>query len=340
MNDFENIITAQKIGKNVPVAAPKVSVVIPAYNIAAYITETLDSILAQTYRDYEIILVNDGSTDTAELESALAPYFDEIVYATQKNAGASQARNSAINLARGELLAFLDGDDVWLPDFLQSQIEFLEKNNLEMIYCDALIFGDTIFDNQTFMQTAPSCGAVSTLSLINAECNVITSGTILKRDLLENFGFFDVAIRRGQDFDLWFRLAKNRVRIGYQPAVLLKYRVRPNNLTGTNVNRAERAVAVMKSVGEKYDLSESEMAAWEKQMFICTADLELEKGKSCLAREDFAGAKAHLAAANKFHRKPKLFLLNWLLRFSPRLTVRLFKKIRPSEFSFISTNKS
>ena len=328
-----------KIGKRVSAVAPTVSVIVPAYNIAAYISETLDSVLAQTYQDYEIILVNDGSTDTPELEIALAPYFDDIIYSRQENAGAAQARNSAINLARGHLLAFLDGDDVWLPDFLASQTNFLETNDYEMVYCDALIFGESLYENRTFMRTSPSNGEVTTLSLLTTECNVITSGTVLKKNLLEKFGAFDVELRRAQDFDLWFRLAKNNVRIGYQTEVLLKYRVRPGNLTGTNVDRAERNISVMNRLREKYELNERETKAWEKQFALFEAELELEKGKSCLASGDYAEARTHLTEANKFYRKPKLSLINCLLRLSPDLTARLFKKIRPSEFSFISPDK-
>ena len=79
---------------------------------------------------------------TTELENALAPFFDKIIYGKQENAGASVARNSAILLARGEILAFLDGDDIWLPRFLESQVGFLEKEQFEMVYCDAEIFGE------------------------------------------------------------------------------------------------------------------------------------------------------------------------------------------------------
>ena len=328
-----------KFGKRVFADAPQVSVVIPAYNIAPYIGETLDSVFAQTYKNYEIILVNDGSTDTPELNAALAPYLDRIIYAEQENAGASQARNAAINLARGELLAFLDGDDVWLPNFLESQTAFLEKNDYEMVYCDALIFGDALFENQTFMQTSPSNGAVTTVSLINTDCNVITSGTVLKKNLLEKFGLFDVEMRRAQDFDLWFRLAKNNVRIGYRRELLLKYRVRPGNLTGTSIDRAARNISVMNSIRKKYELDEREIEAWEKQFAVFEAELELEKGKLCLVEGDYVNAQTHLLRANEFYRKPKLSLINWLLRVSPRLTARLFKAARPSEFSFISPNK-
>ena len=337
-NAFENKTVVVTTGENVR-AAPKVSVVIPAYNISAYVAETLDSVFAQTYESYEVILVNDGSTDTVRLKSALAPYLDRIVYAEQTNAGAAQARNAAISLARGELLAFLDGDDVWLPDFLESQTNFLEKNDYEMVYCDALLFGDTLSDTENFSKNSPSSGAVTAVSLIEAECNVITSGTVLKLDLIEKFGSFDVAMRRGQDFEMWFRLAKNQVRIAYQRKVLLKYRVRAGSLTGTNVDRAERNITVMNRIREKYDLRENEKAAWEKRMAIYEAEQDLETGKACLANGDFAGAQTHLAAANKIYRQPKLALLNWLLRLSPGLTGRLFKTLRPSEFSRIAPNK-
>jgi len=343
ISDCPNILarlTEERIGDKVVTNAPKVSVIIPAYNISAYIAETLDSVFAQTFTDYEVIVVNDGSTDSERLKAALAPFLKRIVYAEQANLGASQARNAAICLSRGELLAFLDGDDVWLPEFLASQINFLEKNNLEMVYCNALLFGEQFFAGKTFMQDAPSRGAVTTTSLISTECNVITSGTIIKRDLVVKYDMFDTDLPRTQDFDLWFRLAKYGARISYQPEVLLKYRVRPHSLSGTNVDRSERSIWSMEIINEKYDLNPAERKAWEKQIARCRAEFELEQGKLCLVRGDFTKAKAHLTEANKFYRKPKLSVINFLMRFSPRLTARLFKEMRPSEFSFISPNNA
>ena len=93
---------------------PFFSVIVPLYNKEKYIESTLNSILAQAFTDFEVIIVNDGSTDTKELETALKPYLDRIVYGEQENLGASQARNTAICLSKGEYLAFLDGDDIWL----------------------------------------------------------------------------------------------------------------------------------------------------------------------------------------------------------------------------------
>src|SRR5687768_16945399 len=94
-------------------SAPAVSVIIPAYNTAKYIGATIASIVAQTYTNYEIIVVNDGSPDTPAIEAALAPFRDRIIYLVQENRGIAVARNRAIRIARGRYVALLDSDDAW-----------------------------------------------------------------------------------------------------------------------------------------------------------------------------------------------------------------------------------
>ncbi|HYP49897.1 MAG TPA: glycosyltransferase family A protein, partial [Pyrinomonadaceae bacterium] len=158
------------------------SVIIPAYKIADYIGEALQSVCAQTFTDFEIVVVNDGSPDTADCELAIEPFRDRIVYIKQENKGAAAARNAAIRAASGEILAFLDGDDLWHPEFLQSQIEFLEKNNFDLVYADAEFFGEDVAAGNTYMQFSKSSGAVTTESLLCRDCNVITSGTIARRE--------------------------------------------------------------------------------------------------------------------------------------------------------------
>lgn len=88
-------------------------------------------------------------------------------------------------------------------------------------------------------------------------------------------------------------------------------------------------------IKKKYDFTAREMEIWQKQMVQCEAELELEKGKFCLANGEFSEAQTHIATANKYFRKPKLSLINWLIRLSPNLALRIFKKSRPAEFSFI-----
>ena len=104
-------------------AQPLVTVVVPAYNSSAFLRQAVDSALGQTYPFVEVIVVDDGSTDgTTEV---VAGYGSKIVFIHQRNAGVAAARNTALRVARGELVAYLDADDVWDPDKVRRQVEFL-----------------------------------------------------------------------------------------------------------------------------------------------------------------------------------------------------------------------
>ena len=107
------------------IAPPKVSVIIPSYNCARYLPEAIESVLDQTYQDYEIIVINDGSTD--QTSEVITPYLEQIRYVYQENQGAGEARNRGLYLARGELIAFLDADDLFLPHKLKEQVAILEE---------------------------------------------------------------------------------------------------------------------------------------------------------------------------------------------------------------------
>ena len=126
-----------------PVAAnatPKVSVIIPSYKTAQLIARCLDTVMAQTFQDFEAIIVNDGSPDTPELEKVLQPYMDRIVYIKQENKRCAGARNTAIQHARGEFLAFLDSDDTWYPEHLASQVQqFVDDPSLAVGGADKLV---------------------------------------------------------------------------------------------------------------------------------------------------------------------------------------------------------
>ena len=340
LTDNNPKILEKRVGAQVKPEAPRVSVVVPAYNVAEYITETLDSALAQTYRDFEIIVVNDGSSDTVQLEKILADYFDKIIYLKQENGGASAARNTAILESRGSLLAFLDGDDVWFPEKLAAQTAFLDENDYEMIYCDALLFGKPLYDGKTFMQGAPSKGPVTTVSLLDGTCNVLTSGSVVFKELLMKYGLFDPKAVRVEDFELWFRLCKNAVKIGYQEKVMIKYRIREGNLTGNNIEKAKRGIAAWETVKDRNDLTETELRVWQNQITSLKAELSLEQGKQNLANGNFAEARKNFAEANNHSQKFKLKALLLLLAISPKLVLKLFKALRSNEFSYITPNNS
>jgi glycosyltransferase involved in cell wall biosynthesis len=308
------------------VAAPSISVVIPAYNVAPYIAETLDSVLAQTLTDFEIIVVNDGSPDGDELEHALAPYRERIRYIRQEHRGASFARNRGVLEAHGEFIAFLDADDLWMPEYLERQLVFLREGGYDLTYADALLFGDSPLAGKTYMQTAPSDGPVTFLSLIRYQCNVITSGVVARRLTLVEAGLFDEGLRNSQDFELWTRLARRGARLAYQRKVLLRYRCRKNSLSGDVMNRLAREMRVFRHIADTYDLTPAESAELSRTMKSQQAALELAEGKLHLLQGRFAEARASLERAHSVLGGWKLRTGVLLVRIAPRLLLRLAQR--------------
>jgi teichuronic acid biosynthesis glycosyltransferase TuaG len=339
-SNLEAKILSKNAGKEVCKTSPTFSVIMPVYNLAALITETLDSIFNQTFTDYEVILVNDGSSDSPVLEELLKSYQEKLIYIKQENAGAAIARNTAILHARGKYLAFLDGDDVWFPEYLEKQLEFIEQSGNELIYCDAEFFGEKVYKQTTYFEQTQSFGEVSTENLFLGNANVITSGTVVLREKLLEYGLFDNNFHRNEDYDMWFRLVKNGVKAGYQTEVLLKYRIRLGSLSGNNVQRAERLLHAYRLIGKKYDLNESELQVLEKQLKIAEAALSLEKGKNCLISDEFEEAKTHFSKANEYYKKPKLKIIIWLVRLSPRIIKTIFKQLRKREYALTSAKGS
>ena len=303
---------------------PVVSVVIPAYNVAPFISETLQSVFAQTSANYEVIIVNDGSPDTEDLERALEPYLNRIVYIKQENRGAGAARNAGIMAARGEFIAFLDADDLWLPDYLSEQLAFMRSGTYDLVYADALLFGESPLAGRTFMQIAPSNGLVTFQSLISGKCNVITSGVVARRRLILEVGLFDEQLRNSQDFELWVRLVRHGARANYQRKVLLRYRYHENSLSGDALNQIKRELRVLGKIESSYDLTPVEREEVTKAIAAIETNLELETGKLHLAKGDFAAAREAFLRANATRHSLKLRGALLLLRLAPRLLQKVY----------------
>ena len=328
-----------KIGTQVmehdEIQAPKVSVIIPAYNVARYIAEALDSVLSQTYKNYEIIVINDGSPDTEELERLLEPYQKSIVYLKQENLGAGAARNTGIYVARGELIAFLDADDLWLPEFLESQTAFLEKNELDMVWADAYLFGESSLGGPTFMQASPSKGEVTLESLLDQKCNVITSGTVARKDAILDVDGFDKNIFRGHDYDLWVRMVSNNARLGYQKQVLLKHRLRSDSLSGNSIQRVERERNVYSQILKKVNLEDKHKQIIDRHLNRLQARKKIIHGKFYFINGDFKAAAENLHDANLYFQSVKLKLIILMLNLAPRFFLYIYKFIRRHEVASI-----
>ncbi len=209
----------------------KVSVIIPAYNSARFLPETIESVLAQTYKDYEIIVVDDGSTDNTR--EILAPYFDKIKYIYQQNQGAAKARNTAIKHSQGEYIAFLDADDVWLPEKLHIQVDYLNNNpEIAMVYSLSLsinIDGKQI-GKKSRHRNLYSGDIFNKLFVKNF---FTTSTVVVRKRVLNTIGLFDESLINSQDRDLWLRITRE-FRVSGIDKHLCKYRQTPGSLSKKN----------------------------------------------------------------------------------------------------------
>ena len=306
---------------------PVVSVVIPAYKVAPFIGDTLRSVLAQTFSDYEVIIINDGSPDTAELEAVLEPYLDRIVYLKQENRGAGAARNAGLRVARGEFVAFLDGDDQWFPTFLEEQVNFIRSGpGYDLVYADAEMFGTGPKARGTVMQREPSNGPVTFESLLAERCLVNTSSVLARLQPILEVGLFDETIVNSQDFDLWVRLAKrDGARMNYQRKVLARHRVWDGSLASDGIKSVEGELRVLRKVSQRPDLTPSERETLERTISLRSASVEVDRGKRSLLHGEFDAAAKSFRFANDYYRNWKLTIVLWCLRIAPQFLRRVYQ---------------
>jgi glycosyltransferase involved in cell wall biosynthesis len=196
---------------------PRVSVVVPTYNRGWIVNEAIDSVLNQTFQQYELIVVDDGSTD--DTKAILGEYGNRIRVIHQANRGVSAARNRGIRAAKEPLIAFLDSDDVWLSDKLSVQVAFFDRHP------DALVCQTEEIWIRNGVRVNPGkrhrkrSGKIFEASL--ALCLVSPSAVMLRKDLFETIGLFDESLPACEDYDLWLRISVNHpIHLIDQPLIV------------------------------------------------------------------------------------------------------------------------
>lgn len=242
---------------------PSCSVIIPCYNAARYIVATLESVLAQRPHDMEVIVVDDGSSDgSAELVRARFP---EARVVQQANQGVAAARNHGIGLARGDWIAFVDADDIWLPGKLTAQLEAMRLvPGCRMSYTAWQVWpSDTPQPADAYLAAlqdsagdaarwdGPSGWIYPQLLL---DCEVWTSTVLMQRTLLAEIGGFDTTLRIGEDYDLWLR-ASRVTPILRVPRPFALYRIHPASITKSAPTDNYRATVIGRALSRWGDSS-------------------------------------------------------------------------------------
>lgn len=302
--------------------APSVSVVIAAYNAADFIGETLESVLAQTYPDYEIIVVDDGSMDrTADV---LEQFGEAVQYIHQENRGQPAARNVGIRAARGRYIAFVDADDLWMPEKLERQMGLVEKENPAWVYADMIAF-----ESKTG-RTAFRAGEGNTLHEGNIFRplllgNFIASQPLVRRDVFDDVGYFneDPATHNGEDWEMWLRIAAEYpVACVHEP--LACYRLHPASMTGSM--DLEEALRSRLTIVERAADRHSDKSAGLKS--IARARLYTNIGRKALDREERPAARRWLVQAIRNEPANRLAWILFLAAFVPRPILRVLGRLR------------
>lgn len=206
---------------------PKVSVIIPAYNAEAFLSEAIESVLAQSFQDFEVIVIDDGSTDDS---ARIANSFGGNVFClSQENRGLAAARNRGIAESKGELIALLDADDYWLAEKLEKQVELLERES-EAVACFTLT--ENFNDQGETLETSvePDYADIVEALLLYSCIIGPPSSVMIKRSALNKIGDFDMNFSQCADWDMWLRLAELG-KVVYVNKPLVRYRIHPTNMS-------------------------------------------------------------------------------------------------------------
>jgi len=262
---------------------PKVSVIIPTHNRAALVTEAINSVLTQTFKDFELIVVDDGSTDNTR--DALKGYTDRIHYIYQENQRRSEARNTGIKAASGEYIAFLDDDDLWLPHKLEKQVTFLDANpdkGLVHTFTDAIDITGRLMEkerNGRLQWYKKSMKLGYTYEGISRLGAIFLSSVLLRSRCLEKVGLFDTVTEAYEDWDFGLRFA-SEYRIGIIPEFLVKFRIHKVHTTVDEFTRGRINTSIkhFTLLNSRYDLPFRNQARVNFYMHLTNAyyiDLQL-----------------------------------------------------------------
>lgn len=229
----------------------KISIIVPTFNRAHMVTDTIDSILNQTFKDFELIIVDNYSTDTTE--QVIKKYTDErLKFHRHENGGVVAVnRNYGISQARGEYIAFCDDDDLWLPDKLEKQINELEKDSRPGLVCtNAVIFNET-GDTVNFHDSGVTANDFILKSLLKTN-RIICSSVLVRKSVLDDVGLMDTSpdIFTAEDYELWLRIAR-KYHITYINEPLVKYRVHSGGYKKSSTAAMKRNRAVYKKLLNK-----------------------------------------------------------------------------------------
>lgn len=297
------------MNKNIPI----ISVVIPVYNGEKTIQETIESVLKQTYQEFEIIAIDDGSQDnTLAIINSIQD--QRIKVFSYPNAGLSASRNRGFARASGEFIAFLDADDLWTQDKLESQLELLQQNPQAAV---AYSWTDHIDESGKFLKPASytSCSGNIYERLLIGNFLSCGSNTLIRAESLKQVGGFDESLKAAEDWDMWLRLAP-RYDFVVVPRPQVLYRVSPYSMSA-NISKME--TASLRVIEKAYNQAPKSLQHHKKETMGFLYKFLMSKAlQDCVKRQ--RGRKAAKVLVNYLRTDSSVFQLG-------RLKLSLLSKV-------------
>ncbi len=301
-----------------------VSVIMPAYNVAPYVGAAIGSVLDQTFTDFELLVVDDGSTDaTHEIVAARAARDPRLRLLRQANGGISSARNRGLHLATGSVIAILDSDDLWSPGYLAAQMRILERHpEIDVVTGNAWYLGGRLTGRPA--RPVPDSRPAPDLAQILADETAVFIMSVFRYRVYETIGGFDESVRTNEDYDFWIRAAAAGFRFLRNDEPLGQYRQRDDSLSASEVRMLRGILRVYQNrrphlLDRPAELAilDSQVARFETERLAAEARLAIETG-------DFAAAGNHLAALHDRRGGAALGVACLMARWTPALLSKAY----------------
>jgi glycosyltransferase involved in cell wall biosynthesis len=271
---------------------PLVSIITPAYNASRFLGATLTSALRQTMTDFELLVVDDGSTDdTGAIAERFAARDDRIRVIRKENGGSATARNVAIEQSNGEFLALLDSDDLWMPGFLSSQLGLLLQNRqIDIVSANAINLGGAL-DGRPLKPAGGDWYVVDLKHVLEVDDSVCIM-SVFRRTVVDRVGLFDPAVWSNEDYDFWIRAASAGCTIAFNPRPSGYYRRRADSKSADEEAMIEGILGVYEKARTLCAGRPEELAAINRQVLRFKRQRLITRGKAALRQGDLTTASA------------------------------------------------
>jgi glycosyltransferase involved in cell wall biosynthesis len=304
---------------------PTVSVIMPAYKVEPYIGEAIESVIAQTYTDWELIVVDDGSPDeSGTIAASYAACDRRIRVARQENGGLSAARNHAIRLSRGELIAILDSDDLWQPSFLAAQAALLQQHpEIDIVTGNAWNLGS--WRNGTPWRAYGDSRPRPTLLDILRDEETVFIMSVIRRHVFDAIGGFDESLRSNEDYHFWLRAALAGFKFMRNDRPLGFYRRREGSLSASDVRMMRGILRVYEKFRPLLQPLPAELGVLDAQVARFQCELLAAEARDAIAAGQISVAASRLGELFWRRGGAVVGVVSLMARWTPRLLSRAYQ---------------